>query len=74
MRVLAPHLRRPAERPSSLTFLTVEEVAERLRLSKMTVYRMCQSDTIASVRIGRAYRIPIVAVEALEAMAEGSAE
>ncbi|WP_304455982.1 helix-turn-helix domain-containing protein [Nocardiopsis sp. YSL2] len=50
----------------SSTFLTVAEVADRLRLSQMTVYRMCQSDTIASVRIGRSYRIPVVAVEAIE--------
>ena len=40
------------------TLLTVAEVADRLRVSKMTVYRMCHTRDIESIRIGKAYRIP----------------
>jgi excisionase family DNA binding protein len=39
-------------------FLTVGEVAERLRVSKMTVYRMCQSGELPMVMVGKQYRIP----------------
>jgi excisionase family DNA binding protein len=38
-------------------FLTVGEVAEELRMSKMTVYRLCRTNRLAHVRIGRDYRI-----------------
>jgi excisionase family DNA binding protein len=38
-------------------FLTVAEVAEQLRVSNMTVYRLVQSDQLPAVRVGRSYRI-----------------
>lgn len=38
-------------------FLTVAEVAQKLRLSKMTVYRLAASGTLSAVRVGRSYRI-----------------
>jgi excisionase family DNA binding protein len=38
-------------------FLTVAEVAEYLRLSRMTVYRLVNSGQLESVRIGRSFRI-----------------
>lgn len=37
--------------------LTVAEVAERLRVSTMTVYRLIQRDELQALRIGRSYRI-----------------
>ena len=44
---------------------TVEEVAIHFRVSKMTVYRMCNDGTLKALRVGRSFRIPqaeIVAV------------
>jgi excisionase family DNA binding protein len=43
--------------------LTVREVAEQFRVSKMTVYRLVHDGQIESVRVGRSYRIPAAAVE-----------
>lgn len=37
--------------------LTVAEVALRLRVSKMTVYRLIRSGELASVRVGRSFRV-----------------
>ena len=37
--------------------LTVAEVAERLRVSTMTVYRLIQREELPALRIGRSYRI-----------------
>jgi len=39
-------------------FLKPAEVAHRLRVSKMTVYRMCQDGKLPCVMVGRQYRIP----------------
>ena len=38
-------------------FLTVGEIARRLRVSNMTVYRLVRSGRLPAVRIGRGYRI-----------------
>lgn len=43
--------------------MTVAEVAEAMRVSKMTVYRLVHSGEMGSVRIGRSYRIPESALE-----------
>lgn len=45
-------------------FLTVAEVASIMRVSTMTVYRMIKAEEIASVRVGKSYRIPEDAVDA----------
>jgi excisionase family DNA binding protein len=37
--------------------LRVSEVAARMRVSNMTVYRLIKSGELAAVRIGRSYRI-----------------
>lgn len=37
--------------------LTVHEVADRLRVSKMTVYRLCHDGVLPSVRVGKQFRI-----------------
>ena len=47
---------------TGVRFLTVAEVAELMRVSAMTVYRMVQSGELPAVRFGRSYRIPEAAV------------
>ena len=44
-------------------FLTVAEVAELARVSRMTVYRMVHSGDLPAVRVGKSYRVPQAAVE-----------
>lgn len=46
-------------------FLTVAEVAELLRVSKMTVYRMVHTGELPAVRVKRSFRVPLKAVEEL---------
>ncbi|WP_207345435.1 helix-turn-helix domain-containing protein [Arthrobacter sp. E3] len=48
---------------TNVKFLTVQEVAELMRLSKMTVYRMVHAGELPAVRFGRSYRVPANAVE-----------
>ena len=43
-------------------FLTVAEVAARMRVSKMTVYRLVHSGDLTAVRVGRSFRVPEQAV------------
>ena len=38
-------------------FLTVAEVAARLRVSNMTVYRLINAGQLPAARIGKSYRI-----------------
>ena len=49
---------------SEVRFLTVQEVAALMRVSKMTVYRLVHSGELASVRVGRSFRVPERAVHA----------
>jgi len=49
---------------SDMRFLTVAEVADLMRVSSMTVYRMVRSGELPAVRFGRSYRIPETAVQA----------
>ena len=42
------------ERP---TFLTVAEVADLLRVSNMTVYRLINAGELPAARVGKSYRI-----------------
>lgn len=44
-------------------FVTVAEVAELMRVSKMTVYRMIHSGDIPAVRVGKSFRVPQAAVQ-----------
>jgi excisionase family DNA binding protein len=37
--------------------LTVREVADAMRISKMTVYRLVKGGQLAAIRVGRNYRI-----------------
>ena len=43
--------------PSGPRFLTASEAAERMRVSKMTVYRLIRSGQLPAVQIGKAYRV-----------------
>jgi len=38
-------------------FLTPEEVADRLKVKKITIYRMCRAGKIPAAKFGRAWRI-----------------
>ena len=51
------------ERPR-VRYLTVAEVAETMRVSKMTVYRLARSGELPAVRVGRSYRVPQDALDA----------
>jgi excisionase family DNA binding protein len=53
---------RPDSGLSSVSFLTVAEVAALMRVSKMTVYRLVHSGELAAVRVGRSFRVPEKAV------------
>jgi excisionase family DNA binding protein len=47
---------------SDVRFLTVAEVAEMMRVSNMTVYRLVHAGDLPAVRFGRSFRIPESAV------------
>lgn len=42
---------------SKSRFLTVQEVANLLRVSTMTVYRLIKSGDLPAVRVGRSFRV-----------------
>lgn len=44
-------------------YLTVAEVADAMRVSNMTVYRLVHSGELPAVRFGRSYRVPAEAVK-----------
>lgn len=46
-----------------MDLMTVEEIAEQLRVSKMTVYRMVNSGTLPSMKIGNSIRVEREALE-----------
>ncbi|CAB4857901.1 unannotated protein [freshwater metagenome] len=47
-----------SERPlSEVRFLTVAEVAEVMRVSKMTVYRLVHGGELPALRVGRSFRV-----------------
>lgn len=46
-------------------FVTVAEVADLMRVSKMTVYRMIHSGEIPAIRVGKSFRVPQQAVQQL---------
>ena len=47
-----------------LSLLTVGEVAEVMRVSKMTVYRMVHCGELTALKVGRGFRIPARTVHA----------
>ena len=48
---------------STSRFLTVQEVAELMRVSTMTVYRLIKSGDLPAVRVGRSFRVRDVDVD-----------
>jgi excisionase family DNA binding protein len=44
-------------------FLTVSEVAQTLRVSDMTIYRLIASGDLRALKVGRSYRIPADALD-----------
>jgi len=49
---------------SDVRFLTVAEVADMMRVSNMTVYRLVHAGELPAIRFGRSFRIPESAVAA----------
>lgn len=47
---------------ATIRFYTVAEVAQVMRVSRMTVYRLVHSGELPAVRVGRSYRVPERAV------------
>jgi excisionase family DNA binding protein len=47
-----------SDQPGRTRYLTVLEVADIMRVSKMTVYRLLHSGELPGVRVGRSFRVP----------------
>ncbi|MFL6053320.1 MAG: helix-turn-helix domain-containing protein [Actinoallomurus sp.] len=47
---------------SELTVLTVDEAAERLRVSRWTLYNLIRSNQLRTVKIGRRRLVPASAI------------
>ncbi|MES1212312.1 MAG: helix-turn-helix domain-containing protein [Leifsonia sp.] len=58
---------------SGVRSLTVAEVAEMMRVSNMTVYRLVLAGDLPAIRFGRSFRIPESAVEAAIALPDSQA-
>lgn len=61
-RYIPPSKRTKAARPG-ISYMTVEEVAAEMRVSRMTVYRLVHANELEAVRIGRSIRIPEAVVD-----------
>lgn len=55
-------------------FVTVAEVANVMRVSKMTVYRMIHAGDIPAVRVGKSFRVPQQAVQQIMSQGIGAWE
>jgi excisionase family DNA binding protein len=53
-----------AESFASARFLTVQEVADLMRVSSMTIYRLIKSGDLPAVRVGRSFRVRDADVDA----------
>ena len=51
-----------SEETGRVRYLTVEEVAGVMRVSKMTVYRLVHNGELPAVRVGRSFRVHAKAV------------
>lgn len=49
---------------SEARFLTVREVADHMRVSSMTVYRLIKGGDLPAVRVGRSFRVSASDVDA----------
>jgi len=50
-----------------IKFMTVEEVADRWRVSRMSIYRLIARKELEVMRVGRVFRIPETSVDGYEA-------
>jgi excisionase family DNA binding protein len=50
--------------PTDDRFLTVQEVADLMRVSTMTVYRLINAGELRAARVGRSYRLRTGEVDA----------
>lgn len=57
--------------PTQDRLLTVNEVAELMRVSNMTIYRLIKAGDLPATRVGRSYRLRQADVDAY--LAHGSA-
>ncbi|MBI5627309.1 MAG: helix-turn-helix domain-containing protein [Candidatus Rokubacteria bacterium] len=48
--------------PRSGSLLTIREVAERLRVCRATVYRLCAEGRLDHIRVSNAIRVPVEAL------------
>ena len=55
---------RPGAAPGEI-YLTVNEVADRLRISRWKVYELIRARELASFLVGRCRRVPVSAVDAM---------
>jgi excisionase family DNA binding protein len=55
---------RVAQELSKARFLTVQEVADLMRVSSMTVYRLIKAGDLPAVRVGRSFRVSETDVDA----------
>jgi len=53
-----------SDQPGRVRYLTVLEVADVMRVSKMTVYRLLHAGELPGVRVGRSFRVPQDALDA----------
>ncbi|CAN5205331.1 hypothetical protein BH23ACT9_BH23ACT9_01120 [soil metagenome] len=53
-----PAIRTTASSALGRPLLTVSEVADYLRVSEMTVYRLISSRDLGATKIGRSWRVP----------------
>lgn len=60
--------------PAPPPVLTVAEVAWRLQVSKMTVYRLIHDEQLAAYRVGRSFRVPERGFESYLARAASGGE
>lgn len=61
--VRTPRRRIPLADPTAPRFLTVAEVAEMCRVSRMTVYRWVHAGDLPAVRFGKSFRVPQAAAQ-----------
>ncbi|MDD7465619.1 MAG: helix-turn-helix domain-containing protein [Actinomycetaceae bacterium] len=55
--------------PGAPQFFTVAEVADIMRVSRMTIYRMVHSGELPAIRVGKnSYRVPRSALDQLFSM------
>jgi excisionase family DNA binding protein len=60
--------RKPRVTPGDV--LTIDEVAAKLRIARLTAYRMARDGRLPTIRAGKRYLIPKVAFDRLLASAE----